>query len=564
MNSVYPNEEALQLHQPNGHNASKNSLSRTNRPRIDNDSNIKLDPIPEFHEARMRNPTAEARDPSTLEESIPDPTPKDHELQTTDTFRNLSNKEESSKKFSALQIGKIDLENPPSWKKTLFEYTTASEKGWMIIAFLCSTIHGAIFPLLNWILGSATEKMSPINPPEDIYNLTSEISLLALHFANGVLVVSTLGTFIWNYIGKIVELRVRKKLFRSLIKQDISWYDTTEPEKLTNSYLEDTSAFLDCKGEKNHSLVYSTSLVIFSFVLGLAKGLAFAGVVTACLPIVVFGVIMATVAMMRAAASHKLNFGKAAACSEQAFLGMKTLTSLNGQEHEVAIYDHHVENSRKGNVKSGYFIGFSYGLIFSALFLIYTVGWYVAGRFIEGKVHNLNTGNKYSTSDIITIFFSMLTGVFSIAQIQPALDSISKGRLAAGIIFRVVENKPSIESDSVTKIASLSGGMMGDSQRETTNLYSVLKGEIHFKQVSFNYPSRPNVPVLVNFDLRIQPGQKIALVGETGSGKSTFVGLLERFYDPDQGQILIDGSDIKNYNLKDLRKFVGYVGQEPV
>jgi ATP-binding cassette subfamily B (MDR/TAP) protein 1 len=91
-----------------------------------------------------------------------------------------------------------------------------------------------------------------------------------------------------------------------------------------------------------------------------------------------------------------------------------------------------------------------------------------------------------------------------------------------------------------------------------------LNGEIHFKQVSFNYPSRPNVPVLVNFDLRIQPGKKIALVGETGCGKSTFVGLLERFYDPDQGQILIDGSDIKNYNLKYLRKFVGYVGQEPV
>lgn len=93
---------------------------------------------------------------------------------------------------------------------------------------------------------------------------------------------------------------------------------------------------------------------------------------------------------------------------------------------------------------------------------------------------------------------------------------------------------------------------------------SELEGHIEFKNVSFNYPTRPDVQVLKNFTLKIEPNKTVALVGSSGSGKSTIIGLLERFYDPIEGEILIDGVPIKEWNLKTLRGFIGLVGQEPV
>lgn len=91
-----------------------------------------------------------------------------------------------------------------------------------------------------------------------------------------------------------------------------------------------------------------------------------------------------------------------------------------------------------------------------------------------------------------------------------------------------------------------------------------LKGFIELKKVKFSYPSRPTVQVLNNVSLQIQPGQTVALVGESGCGKSSIIALIERFYDPSGGQIFIDHVDIKRLNLKWLRQRIGLVQQEPM
>jgi len=92
---------------------------------------------------------------------------------------------------------------------------------------------------------------------------------------------------------------------------------------------------------------------------------------------------------------------------------------------------------------------------------------------------------------------------------------------------------------------------------------SALMGDVTFKEVSFNYPARPNQPILKSFSIDIKRGETIALVGASGSGKSTIVLLLERFYDPLSGIIELDGKPLKSYNVHWLRTQFGYVGQEP-
>lgn len=89
-------------------------------------------------------------------------------------------------------------------------------------------------------------------------------------------------------------------------------------------------------------------------------------------------------------------------------------------------------------------------------------------------------------------------------------------------------------------------------------------GNIEFKDVWFRYPTRKEEFVMKGMNLKINPGQSVALVGESGCGKSTFVNLLMRFYDVDQGEVLFDGVNVKEYNLHDLRMAISLVMQEPI
>lgn len=91
-----------------------------------------------------------------------------------------------------------------------------------------------------------------------------------------------------------------------------------------------------------------------------------------------------------------------------------------------------------------------------------------------------------------------------------------------------------------------------------------VKGNITFQNVVFSYPSRPDVKILRGLSTTIASGQTVAFVGSSGNGKSTCMHLLQRFYDPDEGQILIDGCDIKDLNITQLRSNIALVGQEPV
>ena len=95
------------------------------------------------------------------------------------------------------------------------------------------------------------------------------------------------------------------------------------------------------------------------------------------------------------------------------------------------------------------------------------------------------------------------------------------------------------------------------------HIESLESGHLEFKDVHFRYPTRPHVPVLRGLHFELKPGQYVALVGSSGCGKSTAVQLIERFYDPLVGQVLVDGMDVQGYNLSEYRKNISLVSQEP-
>lgn len=130
---------------------------------------------------------------------------------------------------------------------------------------------------------------------------------------------------------------------------------------------------------------------------------------------------------------------------------------------------------------------------------------------------------------------------------------MGKANAAAIRIFGIMDQISHIDAVQIDKDDKLKRIKMGG-----------LSGKIEFKNVWFRYPTRKADWVLRGLNLTIKPFERVALVGESGCGKSTFVSLLMRFYDVDVGEILIDDVNIKDYNLHDLRLAMGMVMQEPI
>lgn len=154
--------------------------------------------------------------------------------------------------------------------------------------------------------------------------------------------------------------------------------------------------------------------------------------------------------------------------------------------------------------------------------------------------------------DVFTALFAIFFGANHAGLAMSLGPDIGKAQQAASKIFRIVEHPSQINAIEMDK----------DRSKKRLGPRSVL-GKIEFKDVWFRYPTRKDDFVLKGLTLTINPNESVALVGESGCGKSTFVNLMMRFYDPNFGSILLDGVNIQEYNLHDLRKAVSLVMQEP-
>ncbi|CAF3856119.1 unnamed protein product [Rotaria sp. Silwood1] len=151
------------------------------------------------------------------------------------------------------------------------------------------------------------------------------------------------------------------------------------------------------------------------------------------------------------------------------------------------------------------------------------------------------------TGEADQVLYERTVGTDHLEHISPQFQALIQAQVAAYTVQEVIDEPSTINSDSET-------GLKKDD----------LIGDIRFSNVHFSYPSRRDVKVLTNLSFDVKRGQTVALIGSSGSGKSTCIQLLQRFYDQDSGSIFIDEKQINEYNLKWLRQHIGVVSQEPI
>lgn len=187
-------------------------------------------------------------------------------------------------------------------------------------------------------------------------------------------------------------------------------------------------------------------------------------------------------------------------------------------------------------VRSAILYGLSQGLVPWVIALIF---WWGSTCLRKGQVGVLN---------YYVVFMCITLGAQAAGQLFSYAPDMGKAKQAAANVYRILKAQPLIDVWS---------------QNGVVPLDKEVRGDVEFKNVYFRYPTRPQVPVLNGLNLKVEKGQYIALVGASGCGKSTTIGLVERFYDAHSGSVRFDGRDVRDYNLAAMRSQIALVQQEP-
>ena len=150
----------------------------------------------------------------------------------------------------------------------------------------------------------------------------------------------------------------------------------------------------------------------------------------------------------------------------------------------------------------------------------------------------------YHLTDLSSVIFAVVVAAQALTSIAPQMITISKAAAAANELFQTIDRVPKIDA------------LSADGEKPNS-----CEGAVQLQKVVFAYPSRANVPILKSLDLSVPAKKTTAIVGASGSGKSTIVGLLERWFDPASGSITLDGKDLKSYNIRWLRTRIRLVQQ---
>ena len=375
-------------------------------------------------------------------------------------------------------------------------------------------------------------------PVQDAFDSAIQKAVLEMVLLGvGNAIVSYLQMTFFLISGENQSKRIRELYLKAILRQDVGWFDKTSTGELVTRINGDTNVIQDGISDKVGLIIQFTASFIAGFVIGFIKGWKLALVLCSVFPLLSGAAFLMAKVLSGGSTDEQAAYASAGGVAQQVLSSMKTVVSFGGEEREIKRYSKHLDEAEKFGTKKALSNGVGVAVIQGLIFLVYALAFWYGNTLIP---------NEMNAGQVLNVFFAIIIGAFSLGQATPHLAAIGLATGAAHEIFETIDRVSPIDSSST----------------EGTKLESIT-GAIEFKNISFHYPSRDDVPILSDFSLDVKAGQTVALVGSSGSGKSTIVKLVERFYNPVKGSISLDGHELKSLNVKWLREQIGFVSQEP-
>lgn len=412
--------------------------------------------------------------------------------------------------------------------RRIFSYTDKYRKTFFAAMFL-SIVLALISPLRPYLIQQSV----------DVYIKNQWLKGL-LYISAVQLILLLLETalrFIFSYriswMGQSVVNDLRQQVFRKILFQDISFYDKTAVGTLTTRSINDMESINDVFSEGIISIIADILTIIAVIVAMLSTDWVLTILCLTTLP----AIIMATY-WFKESVNKSFQRVRSAVSSLNAFAqehitGMSIVQAFAAEEREAAKFDEINKEHRNAHIKSI----FAYSVFFPIVEIILAVSmgllvWWGAKRMIAYDV----------TPGVIIAFVMYLNLLFRpLRMMADKFNVLQMGMIAAERIFSLLDSEESIKNTGTLTVQNL-------------------KGSIEFKDVHFAY--KQGIPVLRGISFNIPAGETIALVGHTGAGKTSIISILNRLYEIQQGQILIDGKAINDYDVYALREHIGIVLQD--
>lgn len=343
-----------------------------------------------------------------------------------------------------------------------------------------------------------------------------------------------------SQIGEQMACKIRQDLFNQLIIQDLAFFDRNRTGELINRLTVDVqefkSSFKQCVSQGLRCMAQLVGGGISLFLISPhMAGIALISVPSAVILFSLLGQTLRGLSKQSQAQNER-----ATAVCEEALSNIRTVRSNAGETIERELFARETEASAELAQNLGNGIA-----VFQALNNFMLNGMVSATLFIGGY---LMSSNDITPGQLMAFLVAAQGVQRSLTQGSLLLGSVIRGMDAGTRVFEYMRVQPKVD---------IYKGLVIPSEQ--------LSGRVVFNGVDFTYPARPDQRVLQDFSLEIEPGQTVALVGVSGSGKSTIAGLLERFYEPDSGSITIDGHELDQVCPQWLRgKVIGFIEQQPI
>ncbi|KAK4960816.1 hypothetical protein LTR66_012859, partial [Elasticomyces elasticus] len=426
--------------------------------------------------------------------------------------------------------------------KTLFRYATRNDILIIVLSSICAIVGGAIMPLMTVVFGKLAGTfqgffLGTISPSAFSSDL-SGFTLYFVYLAVGEYATIYISTVGFIYTGEHITQKIREQYLAAILRQNIAFFDKLGAGEITTRITADTNLVQDGISEKIGLTMTALATFITAFIIGFVKYWK--------LTLILTSTIFAITLTMGGASSFIIKWNKRSLAAyavggtvvEEVISSIRNATAFGTQDKLARQYDAHLTEAEKSGFRMKAITGSMIGFLMCYVYLNYSLAFWQGSRYLVAGEMNL--------SSVLTILLAIMIGAFSLGNVAPNIQAFTTSVAAANKIFNTIDRVSPLDP------ASTAGEKLEH-----------VEGTVELRNVRHIYPSRPEVVVMEDVNLLVPAGKTTALVGASGSGKSTIVGLVERFYDPVGGTVFLDGRNVQDLNLRWLRHQMALVSQEP-
>ncbi|GAP91070.1 putative ABC multidrug transporter protein [Rosellinia necatrix] len=417
---------------------------------------------------------------------------------------------------------------------------------------------GIPFPILGILFGELVDELNGATcanegdgggssqSPEEYLAAINQKILLVVAAALAQFALIYIYSVCWNLFGERLAHRLREKYFRSLLRQEVSFFDKLPAGEVSSRLSADINTIKNGTSEKVGVYLGVLSLFITSYVIAFIKGPKLAGILVSLVPaflIMTFGGGHYVGKYATLASEH---IASASSIALESLSNVMVVHAFRANDRLEAKFAAKLGQAKKEGIKKATAVAIQSGLLYfiayAACGLAYWQGSIIIADVAAGRAEGVSVGSIY------TIIFILVDASIVISQVSPYLQIFSSAAAVLGKLKTDIDRESKID------------GTIEDSAHPP----EVFEGDVRMENVAFTYPSRPDVPVIQDVSLQFPAGKTTAIVGLSGSGKSTVAGLLTRLYDTDDGNLFLDGRNIRDINVRQLRSYIGLVQQDPM